>query len=172
MAADPSRAPCPLPDARFENGERRVSAASHAEPDAPRFFAAIFSARMRRGRRHNAISQPRPRTARLVKELAETADDTATLRELQSGGSSFRWIDPGARLRQSIKDSAGHLRKFSHRGFSTVICFFDSGSGTSLLEPLGDEFRVRLFSATMRKIFLGPSSHRTTLARGGPAQGP
>jgi hypothetical protein len=38
----------------------------------------------------------------------------------------LRWIDPGVRLRQSIKDSAAQLRKFSYRGFPTVVCFFDT----------------------------------------------
>jgi hypothetical protein len=70
-----------------------------------------------------------------IKELAETADDAAMLRELQSGKPSFRWIDPGARLRQSIKDSASQLRKFSYRGFPTVVCFLDTTVGF-YLEPI------------------------------------
>lgn len=64
-----------------------------------------------------------------IKEPAQTPDDAAMLRDLQSGKPSFRWISPGARLRQSIKDSASQLRKFSHRGFPTVVCFFDTTVG-------------------------------------------
>ncbi|MGB8840706.1 MAG: hypothetical protein WCC64_06520 [Aliidongia sp.] len=51
------------------------------------------------------------------------------LHELQSGKPSFRWINPSARLRQSIRDSANQLRKFSHRGFPTVVCLFDTTVG-------------------------------------------
>jgi hypothetical protein len=64
-----------------------------------------------------------------IKELAETPDDVAMRHDLQSGKPSFRWNDPGARLRQSIKNSAAQLRKFSHRGFPTVVCFFDTTVG-------------------------------------------
>jgi hypothetical protein len=60
-----------------------------------------------------------------VKGLAETPADLVMLHELQSGKPSLRWIDLGVRLRQSIKDSAAQLWKFSHRGFPTVVCFFD-----------------------------------------------
>lgn len=64
-----------------------------------------------------------------IKELAETPDDVAMLHEVQSGTPPLRWIDPGARLRQSIKDSAAQLRKFSRRGFPTVVCFYDTTIG-------------------------------------------
>jgi hypothetical protein len=64
-----------------------------------------------------------------VKELAETPADVAMRQELQSGKPSLRWIDPGGRLRHSIKDSAAQLRKFSRRGFPTVVCLFDSTVG-------------------------------------------
>lgn len=67
-----------------------------------------------------------------IKELAQTADDAEMLRALQSSKPAFRWISPGARLRQSIKDSASQLRKFSYRGFPTVVCFFGTTVGFNL----------------------------------------
>jgi hypothetical protein len=67
-----------------------------------------------------------------IKELAETPADVAMMHELLSGKPSLRWIDPGVRLRQSIKDSAAQLRKFSYRGFPTVVCFFDTTAGFHL----------------------------------------
>jgi hypothetical protein len=54
------------------------------------------------------------------------------LRDVQSGAGAFRWIDPGGRLRQSIKDAASQLRKVSQRGFPTVLCFFDKTAGFHL----------------------------------------
>jgi hypothetical protein len=67
-----------------------------------------------------------------IKELDETTDDAALNRDVQSGAGVFRWINPGGRLRQSIKDAADQLRKFSQRGFPTVVCFFDKTSGFHL----------------------------------------
>ena len=64
-----------------------------------------------------------------IKEIGQTAADLALLSDTQAGRPSVRWIDPGARLRQSIKDAAKQLRKFSCRGFPTVVCFFDTTIG-------------------------------------------
>jgi hypothetical protein len=64
-----------------------------------------------------------------IKQLDETSDDKAVLQALIAGKTQLRWINPGARLRQSIKDAAGQLRKFSQRGFPTVACFFDTTMG-------------------------------------------
>jgi hypothetical protein len=64
-----------------------------------------------------------------VKEIAETPFDKALLQDALSGESKAHWIRPGHRLRQSIKDAAGQLRKFSHRGIPTVVCFFDTTMG-------------------------------------------
>ncbi len=67
-----------------------------------------------------------------IKELAQTPDDAETLSDLQSGKPRHHWVSPGARIRQSIKDSASQLRKFSHRGFPTVACLFDTTVGFHL----------------------------------------
>src|SRR5215470_12079199 len=62
-----------------------------------------------------------------VKEIAEKAEDRALLEYILSGWPQAHWMEQplGKRLRQSIKDAACQLRQFSHRGFPTVICFFD-----------------------------------------------
>jgi hypothetical protein len=65
-----------------------------------------------------------------IKQLDPTPDDKALLQEgLIAGTTQPRWINPGARLRQSIKEAADQLRKFSQRGFPTVVCFFDTTMG-------------------------------------------
>jgi hypothetical protein len=48
--------------------------------------------------------------------------------QLQDESKAY-WLKPGHRLCQSIKDAAGQLRKFSHREFPTVVCFFDTTIG-------------------------------------------
>lgn len=64
-----------------------------------------------------------------VKQLDQTRNDKVLVQELLTGTPPVRWINPGARLRQSIKDAASQLRTFSQRGFPTVVCFFDSTIG-------------------------------------------
>jgi hypothetical protein len=64
-----------------------------------------------------------------IKQLDQTPDDKALLRDAMSGTSQLHWIDPGSRLRRPIKDAAAQLRKFSRRGFPTVVCFFDTTVG-------------------------------------------
>jgi hypothetical protein len=66
-----------------------------------------------------------------VKEIAEKAEDRALLEDILSGRPQAHWMEQplGKRLRQSIKDAASQLRKFSHLGFPTVVCFFDRTIG-------------------------------------------
>jgi hypothetical protein len=64
-----------------------------------------------------------------IKQLDQTRDDKALLQELSTGAPPARWVNPGARLRQSIKDASSQLRKYSRRRFPTVVCFFDATIG-------------------------------------------
>jgi hypothetical protein len=59
-------------------------------------------------------------------------DDRSLLKDMTAGMPQPRWIDPGARLRRPIRDAAAQLRKFSRRGFPTVVCFFDMTAGFHL----------------------------------------
>jgi len=40
-----------------------------------------------------------------------------------------RWIDSGTRLTRPMRCASDQLRKFSMRGFPTVVCFFDNTAG-------------------------------------------
>lgn len=64
-----------------------------------------------------------------VKQIDQTPDDEAMVTDLLAGKAQARWVDPGARLRQSIKDASNQLRKLSRRGFPTVICLYDTAVG-------------------------------------------
>jgi len=67
-----------------------------------------------------------------IKELDDAPDDAALLGEVKSSSAGFRWVDPGARLRQPMKAASKQLRKASKRGFPTVVCFFDKTIGLHL----------------------------------------
>lgn len=60
-----------------------------------------------------------------IKQLDQTQNDKALLQEILTGIPPVRWVNPGTRLRKPIRDAASQLRKFSQRGFQTVVCFFD-----------------------------------------------
>jgi hypothetical protein len=66
-----------------------------------------------------------------VKEIAEKSEDRALLQDVLLGKPQAHWMEQplGKRLCQSIKDAAKQLRKFSRRGFPTVVCFFDTTIG-------------------------------------------
>jgi hypothetical protein len=66
-----------------------------------------------------------------VKEIAEKSEDKALLRDVLSSGPQAHWAEQpvGKRLRQSIKDAASQLGKFSRRGLPTIVCFFDTTVG-------------------------------------------
>src|ERR1039458_1283114 len=61
-----------------------------------------------------------------IKQLDPTPSDQAWQQDVMSGTTQLHWIDPGARLRRPLRDAAAQLRKFSQRGFPTVVCFFDT----------------------------------------------
>jgi hypothetical protein len=64
-----------------------------------------------------------------IKQIDPTPADNALLQELARGEVKGRWIDPGARLTCPMRGASDQLRKFSMRGFPTVVCLFDNTAG-------------------------------------------
>jgi hypothetical protein len=64
-----------------------------------------------------------------VKEIDPLPTDDALARELLQGQSPARWVEPGARLSGPIRKASRQLKKFSQRGFPTVVCFHDTTIG-------------------------------------------
>jgi hypothetical protein len=61
-----------------------------------------------------------------VKELTPNDEDKQLIENAGAGIVEGRWVAPGKRLRPSIRSGEGQLRKFSTRGFATIICLFDT----------------------------------------------
>jgi hypothetical protein len=64
-----------------------------------------------------------------IKQIDSTPNDDVLLRELLCGEVKGRWFEPGARLTRPMRSASDQLRKFSMRGFPTVVCFFDNTAG-------------------------------------------
>jgi hypothetical protein len=60
-----------------------------------------------------------------VKEIVPNDEDNEIVEKARSGIIEARWVAPGKRLRPAIRSAEGQLRKFSARGFPTIICVFD-----------------------------------------------
>jgi hypothetical protein len=61
-----------------------------------------------------------------VKELSPNDEDKRLVENARAGIVEGCWVAPGKRLRPSIRSGEGQLRKFSARGFATIICLFDT----------------------------------------------
>jgi hypothetical protein len=61
-----------------------------------------------------------------VKEITPNDDDRRTIENFRAGIVASQWVAPGKRLRPAIRSGEGQLRKFSGRGFATIICLVDT----------------------------------------------
>jgi hypothetical protein len=61
-----------------------------------------------------------------IKQIDPDKEDNDRLATLRQGKVEGYWIDPGARLTRPVRKASSQLRKFSHRGFPTVLCLFDA----------------------------------------------
>src|SRR5260370_32687023 len=60
-----------------------------------------------------------------VKELTPNDDDKQIIEKARAGTIEAKWVAPGKRLRPAIRSGEGQLRKFSARGFPSIIGIFD-----------------------------------------------
>jgi hypothetical protein len=61
-----------------------------------------------------------------VKELKPNDEDKRLIENARNGITEAQWVKPGKRIRKAItKDAERQLRKFSARGFPTIVCVFD-----------------------------------------------
>jgi hypothetical protein len=61
-----------------------------------------------------------------VKEITPNDLDKRIIENARAGRVEGMWMAPGKRLRPAIRSSEGQLRKFSDRGFPTIICIIDT----------------------------------------------
>lgn len=73
-----------------------------------------------------------------VKQIVPNDKDKEIVEKARSGIIEARWVAPGKILRPAIRSAEGQLRKFSTRGFPTIICVFDKTASFH-----GEEFHVR-----------------------------
>jgi hypothetical protein len=61
-----------------------------------------------------------------IKQIDPTKEDKKRLDTVLKGKIEGYWIDPGARLTRPMRKASSQLRKYSYRGFPTVVCLFDA----------------------------------------------
>src|SRR5260370_38527745 len=86
-----------------------------------------------------------------VKELTPNDDDKQIIEKARAGTIDAKWVGTGKRLRPAIRSGEGQLRKFSARGFPTIICIFDATASFH-----DEEFHVRAAmygDETLRFVF-------------------
>ncbi|MGH6846687.1 MAG: hypothetical protein ACREC0_04390 [Methylocella sp.] len=109
-----------------------------------------------------------------IKQIDPTPDDEALLQDALSGMPKSRWFVPGVRPRQPIKKASDQLRKFSQRGFPTVVCLLDTTVGFHLEQiniiqaMFGQEsLRFEVSEAPCHKpLYLGSRFKKATLTPG------
>jgi len=73
-----------------------------------------------------------------VKELTSNDEDKHIIENARADIMEFRWVAAGKRVRHAIRNAEKQLRKFSARGFPTIVCIFDK-----TISFHDEEFQVR-----------------------------
>lgn len=107
-----------------------------------------------------------------AKELTSNDDDKRLIDNARAGIVEGCWVAPGKRLRRAIRSGEGQLRKFSARGFATLICVFDTTASFHDADfhvrsaMYGDEtLRFVVPEGSDRAEFIGSSPGRNAMLR-------
>jgi hypothetical protein len=102
-----------------------------------------------------------------VKELTQNDEDKRLVENARSGIVEARWVAPGKRLRPAIRSGEGQLRKFSARGFPTIICVFDT---TASFHDTDFHVRAAMYGDETLRLIIPEGSDTAHFVGSGPGR--